>query len=485
MVQQTPPTSSLSTARGTTAVPRRKPLHNGEHSAHSARVRSRRTTQTAPELQGLPKTFSFKQRLETFLPTGKADVIFTGIKEVSGEQKLAIQRGLIAVIVAVTALVILGNIMVFSATSVISIRDADLSSAQVATYAVAFRHGLFTVVGVTIGVLLARFPFHLYYRFAFPILLLGLVLQGLVLPFGKDVNGNKNWLALTSSIQIQPSEFLKLAAIVWMAAILAKFSVNDRRTVIKWILPVTGMLLATSLVVYPGDMGTGLIFALVTAGLMWLGGVRKFYFLGAAAAVALLVGVVAGTSSSRIVRITEFFHNFTTMPDIHTPTQADHALFAFGTGGIFGVGLGASKEKWRDLREAHTDFIFAIIGEELGMLGALAVVGIFLLLAWGILQIVLYHPSRFAKLFVSGAGLWLVGQAFLNMAVVSGLLPVFGVPLPFISQGGSAIMAGLFTVGVIVSAAYAVPGVRSEIKIRANIIHRTKTLVRRKGNDAS
>ncbi|MDY5585383.1 MAG: FtsW/RodA/SpoVE family cell cycle protein [Arcanobacterium sp.] len=403
------------------------------------------------------------------------------VLEFSPHSRQRLQQAVIALFLAVSVLVVLGNIMVFSTTSVLSIRVADQIGADSAAFTVALRHLMFTGIGVFGGFFLSKIPGSWYQRFAYPIFFLGLALQTLVIFIGKDVAGNKNWLVI-GSIQIQPSEFLKLATIVWLAAILGAMSYEQLNTPKYLTLPVGGLAIAAGIVVAPGDMGTGLIFALIGAGMLWLGGMNTLYYALLAAFVGLAGGAVLTLRSSRISRVSEYLNNLTSLPDTVNATQADHALFAFGTGGLTGTGLGASKEKWRDLREAHTDFIFAIIGEELGLFGALAVVLLFLTIAWSLYQIVKYHPDRFGRLVAAGGAIWICGQALLNMSVVTGLLPVFGVPLPFISQGGSAIMAALFMVGVIVSVTHMAPGVRNKNRASVGLAYRAKALIRKKRN---
>lgn len=401
------------------------------------------------------------------------------VLEFSPQSIQRLQKAVIALLLAVAILVVLGNIMVFSTTSVLSIRTADRLGTESAAFTVASRHLLFTGFGIIGGFFLSKVPGHWYKKFAYPIFLLGIALQTLVIFIGKDVAGNKNWLVL-GPIQIQPSEFLKLATIVWLAAILGAMNDEKLNSVRYLALPVGGLAFAAGIVVLPGDMGTGLIFAIIGAGMLWLGGMNALHYALLAAGVGLAGGMVLTLRSSRISRVSEYFKNLTSIPDTVAATQADHALFAFGTGGLTGTGLGASKEKWRDLREAHTDFIFAIIGEELGLFGALAVVLLFIAIAWALYQIVKYHPDRFGKLLAAGAAIWICGQGLLNMSVVTGLLPVFGVPLPFISQGGSAIMAAIFLVGVVISVTQMVPGVRSKSRTSAGLAYRAKALIRRR-----
>ncbi|WP_353066521.1 FtsW/RodA/SpoVE family cell cycle protein [Arcanobacterium hippocoleae] len=279
-------------------------------------------------------------------------------------------------------------------------------------------------------------------------------------------------------VQIQPSEFLKLAMVVWLAHMLALISGRAAKNFRSFVPALAGFILAVLEIILPGDMGTALIVVMIGAGMAWLAGIGLRVIGFGALGAMMLAGVFVAIAPSRLARVASFLNNLWELPDTHAPTQSDFAQFAFGTGGINGAGIGAGKEKWLSLREAHTDFIFAVIGEEIGLIGTLIVVSLFLLMGWSFLRLTLNNPTRFGQLLTAGAGLWICGQGLLNMMVVVGLLPVFGVPLPFISQGGSAIMANLMMVGVTVSIARGVPGVHENRKVSAGLAARTKAVLK-------
>ncbi|WP_052047182.1 FtsW/RodA/SpoVE family cell cycle protein [Arcanobacterium sp. S3PF19] len=388
-----------------------------------------------------------------------------------------VQQSLILMLAVVTVLTVIGIFMVFSATTVASIRAADRSAEGTKLFSVAIKHTVYILAGVSAGFVLAHFTPKFYFRHFRAIFAAALILQLMVIFFGKEIYGNRNWLML-GPVQIQPSEFLKGALVIWLAAVLSRINAADLKKETLTV-PVLGFISATAAVLIPGDMGTALIYVAIGAGMLWVAGISRKFFLRSMVAAVLLAALFIAFKPSRLARVTGFFTNLVTLPDTVAPTQSEFAQFAFGTGGMTGVGLGAGKEKWLDLREAHTDFIFAVIGEELGLFGTLTVLFLFLVLAWVFLRLALNHPSRFGQLTIAGAGLWICGQAFANMCVVTGLLPVFGVPLPFISQGGSAVIANLAMVAVVAAFSLSVPGVRESMKIRSGIVHRAKAIVRK------
>lgn len=391
----------------------------------------------------------------------------------------AIQRGVVVLLVATAALVVLGVIMVFSATAPSSIRLVDADPSR-HLFTIATRQVMWVVAGLAAALVIIRVPYQFTRKYAKLWLGAGCVLQLLVFAQGSEgVGGNNNWLNL-GPVSIQPSEFLKLAMIVWLAQRLAQLTQEEMRVPRKLLCPAVGFLLPVGLVGLGGDLGTALVFGLIAFGMFWYAGIRSMHLLLPVAAASAAAGMMVILGASRRRRVFEYFSNLFTLPDSHNPTQSDLAQFAFGSGGVTGVGIGAGKEKWRDLAEAHTDFIFAVIGEELGLLGALTVVVLFLALGWAFIQIAVNHPSRYARLLVLGAALWICGQGFANMFVVTGLLPVFGVPLPFVSMGGSSMIAALMMVGAVISLALAVPGVKDGWRLRGKLTKKVRTLVRSK-----
>ncbi len=395
-------------------------------------------------------------------------------------------RSIIGVVISTFFLLVLGVVMVYSATTPSSIRALEsLSEVGASAFRVANQHLILALVGVVLAAVAAWLPVQLYLVAANGLFGLGLLLQSLIFVTsgGSAAGGNMNWLVI-GSIRFQPSEFLKLATIVWLAAWLSQLR-PEQKSIKDFMKPAgAGALVALATVLAGGDLGTGLIFMMFTAGMAWLASI-PWKYLGS---LAVLGGVgVAGLvlfQSSRAGRFAQYFAHLFGGPNPTEPTQPDFALWAFGSGGLGGSGLGTGAEKWPgNLAEAQTDYIFAVVGEELGLLGCLVVVGMFCLLGWSLFQICRHHPSPFARLLVGGVGIWLVGQAMANMMVVTALLPVFGVPLPFMSQGGTAAIACLLGVGVCISAARAVPGVKESFQVRSNLAYRARAVLKRGTRD--
>ncbi|MCI7551085.1 MAG: FtsW/RodA/SpoVE family cell cycle protein [Actinomycetaceae bacterium] len=361
------------------------------------------------------------------------------------------QVGLIVMLTSSLALTVLGVIMVFSATSASSISAVTNSGGQATllSFSVALRHFAWVIISAVVGFVIALIPARWLEMMCYWIFGLCIGLQGATALFGVEVSGNRNWLNLGFA-QIQPSELLKLGMIVCLAHVLARLHHKDFASWRALALPMCVFLAAVLAVAAGGDMGTALIFVLIGGGMFWVSGLdRKIiaivFLLG-----ALFAGILVAIRPSRLRRVIDYIDNFFAVPDVVDPTQSEFAQFAFGSGGWLGVGLGAGKEKWRDLAEAQTDYIYAVVGEELGLLGAVVVLVLFLALGWAFITISLSMRNRYAQLAVVGAALWICGQGLANMSVVTGLLPVFGVPLPFLSQGGSSMLGVYSMLGIVV-----------------------------------
>lgn len=388
-----------------------------------------------------------------------------------------IRQAILLITTVTLILTVLGVVMVFSATSVSSISMAIVSDDPSLRFYEAQRQLMFAAGGIILLPIAAAIPVSLYKRLIWPIYWVGILLQLLVLtPLGLGEGGNTNWI-FVAGVALQPSEFLKLAAALWLAVMLGRLTraemAHPRRVLVPAGLGALGALVA---VLAGQDMGTAIIYVIMFAVAFWIAGIPGRWFAMAGLSVALVGVLLIAMQRSRLNRIVDYFQNVFITPDIHDPTQADYAMWAFGTGGIGGVGLGASREKWNYLPEAHNDFIFAVIGEELGFFGALAVIVLYVVLGFGLVRIVIYHSTTWVRYFVAMIAMWLVGQAILNMMVVAGVLPVFGVPLPFISQGGSAMIACLLAVGVVISAALSQPGVARSLRLPRMSYRSTATL---------
>ncbi|MCR8671125.1 putative lipid II flippase FtsW [Agrococcus sp. HG114] len=355
-------------------------------------------------------------------------------------------------------LAVFGLIMVLSSSSVESYVAGGSFFTDFA------KQGAFAAVGVVLMLLAARLPATTWQRIAWLAIMLGIVLQVLVFtPLGFGANGNRNWLAI-GPLSMQPSEFVKVALCVWLAMIMTRKQARIHSFWQAWIPagPVAG--LSIGLVLLGSDLGTVVIMALLSFGALWFAGVRWWHLLLPALGVGLLAIPVVLSSPSRVRRVTAFLQGCTDADYYSGCWQQLHGTWALSAGGLFGVGLGNSHAKWSWLPEADNDYIFAIIGEELGLLGAVVVLALFALLAWTMLRIVRQARMQMTRVVTGAAMVWLVGQAIVNIGVVLGVLPVLGVPLPFISSGGSQLIAALLVVGIVLSLERVDnPGVHAEL----------------------
>lgn len=338
-------------------------------------------------------------------------------------------------------LLAIGLVMVFSASSI----EAALNDQP--AWAPGVKQLVLACIGLGAMVVAMRLPVGLIRRWS-PVALLvvaALLLLVLVPGVGQERNGARQWISLGFT-DFQPSELAKLVFALWGAHVLAlRERYLTTTSLLVPVLPVFGVLAV--LVIAEPDVGGVVSLGLVLVGLLWAGGMPLRWFAWAGAALAALLGVVVAVSPERRDRITSFLDPFADPSD--GGFQAIRGLYALATGGFWGVGLGNSAMKWNLLPEAESDFIFAIIGEELGFLGCLVVVVLYGVLAWAGFRIAWRSADRFIQLASVGITVWLVGQAAMNMGYVVGLLPVTGVTLPLISAGGTSLILTLFIVGLL------------------------------------
>ncbi|MCY7326286.1 MAG: putative lipid II flippase FtsW [Microbacteriaceae bacterium] len=358
-------------------------------------------------------------------------------------------------------LVVFGLVMVLSSSAVTSFTESN-------DFFTGFlRQGTFAAVGVPIMLLASRMPASFWKKWAGAAVAIGLGLQLLVVatPLGVSVGGNTNWLRL-GAFTLQPSEITKVALAIWLAYVLSTKAnrLHSLREVAIPIAPVAGA--AVGLVLFGGDLGTAIILISIVLGSMFFGGVRLRFLAIPVVLVAAIGPLVAFSSNSRSDRIAVWLDGCASTSDYAMFCwQTVHGWWALAAGGFFGVGLGNSKAKWSWLPEADNDFIFAIIGEELGLLGAVTVLVLLIVMGVTFVRIIRASDDPFARIVVSAVMVWIIGQAFVNIAVVLGVLPVLGVPLPLISAGGSALVTTLFGIGIVLSfarTASPAPGRRPE-----------------------
>ena len=355
---------------------------------------------------------------------------------------------------SVALLLIVGVMMVLSASSV----NAYLTVGD--SYFYVKRQVIFLGVGVVGAFTIMKVPQATLRMLSWFGLALATVLLILTYtPLGISVNGNRNWLYLGSSLySIQPAEFAKLAMIIWGADVLArKYRLLDQpKHLLVPFLPVSGILVL--LVLFQGDAGTAVVMAAIAAGILWIVGAPLRVLLTLASAGLAGVIVIFVTSSVRMRRLAAFLDP--TLDAGGANHQANAGMFAIASGGWWGVGLGASRQKWGSLPEAHTDFIFAVLGEEFGLFGSLVVLAMIGILGYAGIRIAMRADDLFVRYAAGGVATWFMVQALINLAVVLRLLPIAGVPLPLLSYGGSALIANLLAVGVLLACARREPEAR-------------------------
>ena len=372
------------------------------------------------------------------LPTRAARVARQGVQR---------ERGPLAypLLVSVVALVALGVVMVYSASSVRSYFASADASAQ------GVQQAIWAVLGLSTMLILSRLDFRLLRHLAIPGLLLSLALLGAVLipGIGIGVSGSRRWLVLPLIGAVQPAEMAKLAICVYLAHWLDRRG-HEARGFAHGFVPF-------ALLVGPGfllialepDLGTAGVYATAALAIFFVSGANLLYFSALAGSVIAAAVAMVLATPYQLQRVQAFLDPFS--DPLRSGYNAVQALLALGTGGLLGLGLGASRQKFLYLPAPSTDFIFAIIGEEWGLVGTLAVLGLFVLIAYHGYRIAIHAPDTFSGLLAAGLTTWLVVQAAINMMVVTALLPVTGIPLPFISYGGSALIVNLAAVGILLS----------------------------------
>jgi cell division protein ftsW len=355
----------------------------------------------------------------------------------------------VMLLITTLGLAIFGCIMVLSASSVTMISQGQSPFSQVSSQVMFLVLGVIAMAGIT------RIPVGVYHKkfVVYAMLIVALVMQLAVVVVGVEVNGNRNWLKIPGVGQIQPSEFSKLAIIMWLAWVYSRHG-DISRSIWRTLFPsIYGVGALVLLIMLGGDMGTAMVYGFIFVGMMWLAGASRSSLLkiGGAFAALALVGVLS--SANRVARIFGIWGSCTNA----NCDQANSGEVALTTGGFLGVGLGQSRQKYNYLAEAHNDYIFAIIGEELGLLGTLAVLLLYVGLVYCAVRIMLRTTDPLVRLATGGIMIWLTSQAIINMGMVSRILPVIGVPLPFVSYGGSSLLSSLFAAGLLLAFARQTP----------------------------
>ncbi len=364
-----------------------------------------------------------------------------------------------------------GLVMVLSATS------ATATAAGEPPWDAVLKQGVFALIGIPLMFVASRLPVVFWKRVAWPALIFATAFQLLVFVpgLGVEAYGNRNWVQI-AGFQAQPSEFLKLALALWVGYVLFRKQtlLGLWRHVYIPLVPVGILVIGT--VIAGSDLGTAMVLVLILLGALFFSGVKLRIFILPAIAAASIVAVLAVTSPDRMRRFMSFLNPNCLEDYLNDCWQPLHGVWGLAGGGIFGVGLGNSKEKYDWLPAAANDYIFAIVGEELGIIGCIVVLGLFALFAVGAFHIIRKTDDPFVRIVAGGVTVWIVGQALINIGVVLRVLPVLGVPLPFMSQGGTSLLSVLIASGVLLSLARTLPTQSTATPVRpARAASRTRS----------
>ncbi|WP_460954391.1 putative lipid II flippase FtsW [Parasphingorhabdus pacifica] len=344
-------------------------------------------------------------------------------------------------------LAVFGLLTVFGLVMVLSASSVDSFSTAGSSYSVFGRQVMYCLVGLVLFYLALRVPVRLMRRYSLVLFVICLVLLGLVLtPLGVERNGAQSWFIL-GGVSFQPVEFAKGAFALWGAHVLVtkRGLLGQYRHLLVPVVPAA--LLMFTLVMLQPDFGSNITLFLVLIGLLWFAGAPLRLFLVILLSAATSAVVLATAADYRMARLTAFFD--ATADPSGRGYHARQAQFALADGGMFGRGLGQGWSKWQYLPNAHNDFIFAVIGEELGFVGCLVVLILFGITLYVGMRIAARNTDPFIRLVAATLTVWLVGQAAINVGYVVGLLPITGLPLPLISSGGSSVVTTMLVFGLL------------------------------------
>jgi len=364
-----------------------------------------------------------------------------------------------ALLISIFALLFIGIVMILSASTTVSYKQFDNQ------YVIFLRQLMFAAIGVIIMLLISRLPKVFFHKWAHIGLWFSLILLVLVLipGIGISVAGQRNWISLWGPFRLQPSEIAKLTFIVWGAVVLSrqvKSRVTTWQNLLVPVFPV-GILIAV-LVVMEGDLGTTLIIGPIVLSLFYAAGAPLKMFSWAILAGLLGIFVLSIREGYRVQRFMSWINP--TAENQDAGWQVLHGKYALATGGWTGIGLGASREKWGWLPAAHTDFIFAVVGEELGLVGTMIVLILIGTIGYVALTLARNTNDFFTRMIAISIMAWIIVQSFINIGAVLALLPVTGVPLPLVSYGGSSLIFTLAALGVLLAVLRAEPSVKADLK---------------------
>ncbi|WP_455365668.1 putative lipid II flippase FtsW [Kaarinaea lacus] len=352
---------------------------------------------------------------------------------------------------AVVALLSIGLVMMGSAS--ISIAEKQYGE----PFYYIWKQAIFIGIAIAISWGVLRVPVEFWNRISPYLLMFGIALLALVLLMGKQVNGSLRWIDL-GILNVQPSELMKLFVVIFLAGYLVRRGEEVKATVKGFLKPMLILGVVGILLLLEPDFGSGVVIAFTALGMMFLGGVRFWQFGVLIIVMAMALSMLAYSSPYRVERLTSFLNPWADPFD--SGFQLTQALIAFGRGEWLGVGLGGSVQKLFYLPEAHTDFLFAVISEELGLFGGLIVIGLFATIVYRAFRIghfALSHQDRFAGYLAFGIGLLIGFQALINIGVNMGMLPTKGLALPLMSYGGSSIVTTCMACALLLRIAHQYP----------------------------
>lgn len=347
---------------------------------------------------------------------------------------------------AVAVLTVLGLIMVYSSSAATTAASGKSPTGDL------LEQGAYCIAGLVLGFICAVLPTVAYRRLGFVLVLGSMFLQALTFTsLGRSKNGNSGWIYIANH-SFQPAEAMKFALCIWLPAALIIAASRARK--IGWLkaysVPLGIYVVCLGLVLGGKDLGTALIIILIGGAAFLIGGFPGRWMAVGSAAMLIVITVMIMSSTSRRNRILATYVGCSGDDAQGICFQSTHARYAMASGGLLGLGLGNSREKWNYLPEAHNDFIFAIIGEELGFIGAAVVILLFVIIAWCLIRVAVAIENRYVSMALMCLTMWIVGQALINIGVVVGVFPVLGVPMPFVSAGGSSLVMCLTAAGAAV-----------------------------------
>ena len=352
----------------------------------------------------------------------------------------------------------LGLTMVLSASTVTSLQESGNS------YSIFIRQFFFLILGAAAAYWAYKVRGAVWLKIAKVSLTVSVVT--LALPFvpalGRNIKGNRNWIEF-AGFTLQPSEFAKFGLILWSAYHLRNLDLfKDTKKSLFFLVP--GFIIIEFLIILQKDLGTALLVFLIFTGILFTAGAPIKIFIGSFIPLALIGSALVFNSAYRMDRFAALLDPFDDRYYKFTGWQPAHSIMGLASGGLWGSGLGASKQKWANLAEAHTDFIFSVIGEELGLLGSLLVLCLYAALVYAIIRVALKTKDDFSRFVSAAIACWFIAQIAVNIGSATSLVPVIGVTLPFISYGGSSLLANLIAVGDVLGVARRTPEIAEGIK---------------------